>query len=73
MSTILVIDDPPIVREVVVRYLERDGFRTLEGSSGEPLGLDVVLALARPGEDPSSRRHTQQVVRADAAAVTRQI
>jgi DNA-binding response OmpR family regulator len=35
VSTILVVDDEPIVREVVVRYLERDGFRTLEASSGD--------------------------------------
>jgi two-component system, OmpR family, response regulator ResD len=59
MSTVLVVDDEPIVREVVVRYLEREGFRTLEAAdgqsarraveSGEPnlVVLDVML----PGTD----------------------
>src|SRR5207248_3170772 len=35
VSTILVVDDEPIVRDVVVRYLERDGYRTLEAASGD--------------------------------------
>jgi DNA-binding response OmpR family regulator len=35
VSTILVVDDEPIVRDVVVRYLERDGYRTIEASSGD--------------------------------------
>ena len=26
MATVLVVDDEPIVRDVVVRYLQRDGF-----------------------------------------------
>ena len=30
VSTVLVVDDEPIVRDVVVRYLEREGYRTLE-------------------------------------------
>ena len=30
MATVLVVDDEPIVREVVVRYLEREGHQTLE-------------------------------------------
>jgi DNA-binding response OmpR family regulator len=34
MTTVLVVDDEPIVREVVVRYLEREGFRTLEAGDG---------------------------------------
>ena len=59
VSTILVVDDEPIVREVVVRYLERDGFRTLEASTGdeaqrllerEPPAL-VVLDVMLPGID----------------------
>jgi DNA-binding response OmpR family regulator len=59
VSTILVVDDEPIVREVVVRYLERDGFRTLEASSGdeaqrllerEPPAL-IVLDVMLPGID----------------------
>jgi DNA-binding response OmpR family regulator len=59
VSTILVVDDEPIVREVVVRYLERDGFRTLEASSGdeaqrllehEPPEL-IVLDVMLPGID----------------------
>jgi len=35
MPTVLVVDDEPIVRDVVVRYLRRDGFDTLEAESGE--------------------------------------
>ena len=34
-TTVLVVDDEPIVREVVLRYLERDGFRTLEAGDGD--------------------------------------
>ena len=59
VPTILVVDDEPIVREVVVRYLERDGFRTLEAASGDeaqrllerqPPSL-VVLDVMLPGID----------------------
>jgi len=32
---VLVVDDEPIVREVVVRYLEREGYATLEADHGE--------------------------------------
>jgi DNA-binding response OmpR family regulator len=32
---VLVVDDEPIVRDVVVRYLERDGYRTLQAASGD--------------------------------------
>ena len=35
MSTVLVVDDEPIVREVIVRYLQRDGFTTLEAADGD--------------------------------------
>jgi DNA-binding response OmpR family regulator len=34
MSTVLVVDDEPTIREVVVRYLRRDGFKTLEAADG---------------------------------------
>ena len=59
METILVVDDEPIVRDVVVRYLERDGFRTLTASDGDtaqalieeqPPCL-VVLDVMLPGTD----------------------
>ena len=59
VSTVLVVDDEPIVREVVVRYLERDGYRTLEAASGDeaerliehdPPSL-VVLDVMLPGID----------------------
>ena len=33
MATVLVVDDEPIVREVVVRYLEREGYATLEAAT----------------------------------------
>ena len=34
MSRVLVVDDEPIVREVVVKYLENEGFDTLEAEDG---------------------------------------
>jgi DNA-binding response OmpR family regulator len=34
MTRVLVVDDEPIVRDVVVRYLRRDGFETLEAADG---------------------------------------
>jgi DNA-binding response OmpR family regulator len=57
VSTILVVDDEPIVRDVVVRYLERDGYKTLEAASGDEaqrlLERDspalVVLDVMLPG------------------------
>jgi DNA-binding response OmpR family regulator len=59
MKTVLVVDDEPIVREVVVRYLEREGYRTLEAGDGdaardaiESSGADlVVLDVMLPGTD----------------------
>jgi DNA-binding response OmpR family regulator len=35
MTTVLVVDDEPIVREVVVSYLKREGYQTLEAADGE--------------------------------------
>jgi DNA-binding response OmpR family regulator len=59
MTTVLVVDDEPVVRDVVVKYLRRDGFTTLEAADGdvarglietrEP-GL-VVLDVMLPGTD----------------------
>ena len=58
-TTILVVDDEPIVRDVIVRYLNRDGFTTLEAGDGEDArrlietaepGL-VVLDVMLPGTD----------------------
>ena len=59
MTTVLVVDDEPIVRDVVVRYLQRDGFDTLEAADGETaqkLIEDgepelVVLDVMLPGTD----------------------
>ena len=59
MATVLVVDDEPIVREVVVRYLAREGHDTLEASDGaaarkeiERSDLDlVVLDVMLPGID----------------------
>jgi DNA-binding response OmpR family regulator len=59
MTTVLVVDDEPIVREVVVRYLEREGYRTLEAGDGD-LAREllerhspnlVVLDVMLPGTD----------------------
>jgi DNA-binding response OmpR family regulator len=59
MTTILVVDDEPIVREVVVSYLRREGYRTLEAGDGELAKTLVereqpdlvVLDLMLPGTD----------------------
>ena len=59
VATVLVVDDEPIVREVVVRYLERDGHTTLEADNGararellEQQTPDlVVLDVMLPGID----------------------
>lgn len=57
--TILVVDDEPTIREVVRRYLERDGYRVIEAADG-PTALDtlrndppdlMVLDLMLPGID----------------------
>ncbi|MBA3243622.1 MAG: response regulator transcription factor [Actinobacteria bacterium] len=59
MTTVLVVDDEPIVREVVVRYLQREGYTTLEASDGERARIMleaqkpdlVVLDVMLPGTD----------------------
>ncbi len=59
MTTVLVVDDEPTIREIVVGYLEREGYRTLEAADGnrarEMLENDapdlVVLDLMLPGMD----------------------
>jgi DNA-binding response OmpR family regulator len=59
MATVLVVDDEPIVREVVVRYLQREGHTTLEADHGdrarellEQEAPDlVVLDVMLPGTD----------------------
>jgi DNA-binding response OmpR family regulator len=59
VSTVLVVDDEPIVRDVVVRYLARDGHGTLEAGDGEEarrlLERDaaslVILDVMLPGLD----------------------
>jgi DNA-binding response OmpR family regulator len=59
MTSVLVVDDEPVVREVVVRYLRREGYATLEAGDGddarrlieaEDPGL-VVLDVMLPGKD----------------------
>ena len=59
MPTVLVVDDEPIVRDVVVRYLRRDGYKTREAATGDEarqiLEAEspelVVLDLMLPGTD----------------------
>jgi DNA-binding response OmpR family regulator len=43
VTTVLVVDDDPTVREVVTRYLSREGHRVLQCSNGED-GLSTALA-----------------------------
>jgi DNA-binding response OmpR family regulator len=59
VTSVLVVDDEPIVREVVVSYLRREGYRTLEAGDGdearevierEQPSL-VVLDVMLPGTD----------------------
>jgi DNA-binding response OmpR family regulator len=57
--TILVVDDEPIIRDVVIRYLRRDGFETREASTGDEARefLEketpelVILDVMLPGTD----------------------
>jgi two-component system response regulator ResD len=59
MTMILVVDDEPVVRDVVVRYLQRDGFATLEAGNGDDARelirtrepSLVVLDVMLPGTD----------------------
>ncbi len=59
MSTVLVVDDEPSVRDVVVRYLKQEGYDTLEAGDGDTARdlLEtqtpslVVLDLMLPGMD----------------------
>ena len=59
MATVLVVDDEPIVREVVVSYLEREGYKTLEAGDGDTarrlleddVPALVVLDVMLPGAD----------------------
>jgi DNA-binding response OmpR family regulator len=59
MTTVLVVDDEPLVRDVVVRYLQREGFDTLEAGDGDTARTLVasgdpqlvVLDLMLPGTD----------------------
>ena len=59
MTTVLVVDDEPIVRDVVVRYLEQEGYRTLQAEDGDSarallereMPSLVVLDLMMPGTD----------------------
>jgi DNA-binding response OmpR family regulator len=59
VSTVLVVDDEPVVREVVARYLEQEGYRTLQAGDGDTARTMlereepsiVVLDLMLPGTD----------------------
>jgi DNA-binding response OmpR family regulator len=59
VTRVLVVDDEPTIREIVVSYLEREGFKTLEAADGnrarELLERDapdlVVLDVMLPGTD----------------------
>ncbi len=59
MTTVLIVDDEPIVRDVVARYLKREGYETLEAGDGVAArsliesGAPslVVLDVMLPGTD----------------------
>jgi DNA-binding response OmpR family regulator len=46
--TILVVDDEPMVVEVVERYLRREGFKVIAATTGE----DALAAATAPGQPP---------------------
>jgi DNA-binding response OmpR family regulator len=46
VSTVLVVDDEPLVRDVVSRYLERDGHRVVTAEDGE--GARRMIELEEP-------------------------
>ncbi|HEY7149286.1 MAG TPA: response regulator transcription factor [Gaiellaceae bacterium] len=58
-TTVLVVDDEPTIREIVVKYLARDGYRTLEAADGDRARTLVeaekpdlvVLDVMLPGTD----------------------
>jgi DNA-binding response OmpR family regulator len=59
VETVLVVDDEPTIRDVVVKYLRREGYKTLEAGDGDS-ARDVlerespsliVLDLMLPGTD----------------------
>jgi DNA-binding response OmpR family regulator len=59
MKTILVVDDEPIVRDVVAKYLRHEGFRTVEAGESDTAKVLfelespslVVLDVMMPGSD----------------------
>ena len=59
MTTVLIVDDEPLGRAGVVRYLEQEGYRTLQAGDGDTARLLleretpslVVLDLMLPGTD----------------------
>jgi two-component system response regulator ResD len=59
VATVLVVDDEPTIRDVVVRYLRREGYTTLEAGDGDEARVLVerespnlvVLDLMLPGMD----------------------
>src|ERR671936_592347 len=59
MTTVLVVDDEAIVRDVVTRYLERDGINAVVADNGQDVRTMiereapnlVVLDVMLPGED----------------------
>jgi DNA-binding response OmpR family regulator len=59
VNTVLVVDDEPSVRDVVVRYLRQAGYRTLEAGDGDDardlleqeMPSLIVLDLMLPGMD----------------------
>jgi DNA-binding response OmpR family regulator len=59
VSTVLVVDDEPSVRDVVVRYLKQEGYTTLEAGDGDAARAMletqtpslIILDLMLPGMD----------------------
>jgi DNA-binding response OmpR family regulator len=51
VSSVLVVDDEPSVRDVVVRYLRQEGYATLEAGDGDEAPSLIVLDLMLPGID----------------------
>src|SRR2546426_800674 len=60
MTTVLVVDDEPMVRDVVSRYLERDGHRVVTAEDGESARGLIERASVGPLEIDAAKREAHR-------------